>query len=221
MKNAISWFQIPVSDFERAVKFYNTIFATELTLTEGLGSKVAVFPYDGSPDAVGGALYKGPDFEPSDKGTLVLLNAGENHASILGRVEKAGGKISLPTIDSEFGFIAHFIDTEGNKVALHSKKIAQKPVSQPDIKNRTQVTLVLDQENLPPTYQDLLQQERELVGKLKAEGAIVHVFLKPGGTGAFLIFTEADVEKVKALIATFPLFKFLKSVEYQSLMQNF
>ena len=223
MKNAISWFQIPVIDFDRAVKFYNTIFATELTLTEGLGNKVAMFPYERSPDTVGGALYKGPGFEPSDKGTLVLLNAGDDLAPVLERVEEAGGKITLPKtqISSEFGYIAHFIDTEGNKVALHSKGFAQNTISQADSKNRIEVILILDQENLPPNHQDLLQQERELVGKLRADGTIVHVFLKQDRTGAILIFKEADVEKVKAIMETFPLFKFKKSIGYQSLTENF
>jgi predicted enzyme related to lactoylglutathione lyase len=123
MKNAISWFQIPVTDFERAVKFYNNILSTEFTQTQAMGAKVALFPMDPQNDAIGGALYQGTGFVPSVNGTTVLLNAGDDLSVVLSKVEPAGGKIHLPktAIGNGNGFIAHFIDSEGNRVGLHSK----------------------------------------------------------------------------------------------------
>ena len=72
---------------------------------------------------VGGGLAQGEGFEPSDKGTIVYLNGGEDLSVSLRKVEQAGGKIIMPkTTIGGNGFMAHFIDTEGNRVALHSMK---------------------------------------------------------------------------------------------------
>ena len=73
------------------------------------------------PEGIGGGIVQGPGFEPSDKGSLIYLNGGDDLSGPLSRVEAAGGKIVLPkTSIGPNGFMAHFIDTEGNKVALHS-----------------------------------------------------------------------------------------------------
>src|SRR6476619_3663038 len=124
MKNAISWFQIPVTNFERAVKFYSTILSAELTQAEAMGHKIAIFPHDDKSGAVGGALYCGNDFIPNMNGVVVLLNAGSDLSAVLSKIEKAGGKILLPKTPINKGndFIAHFQDTEGNRIGLHSRK---------------------------------------------------------------------------------------------------
>ena len=72
-------------------------------------------------NGIGGGIVQGNGFEPSSKGALVYLNGGDDLSGPLSRVEAAGGKIVLPkTSIGPNGFMAHFIDTEGNKVALHS-----------------------------------------------------------------------------------------------------
>ena len=72
---------------------------------------------------VGGAVVSGEGYEPSDKGSIVYLNGGEDLAGPLEKVEAAGGKVVIPkTSIGENGFFAHFIDTEGNRVAFHSMK---------------------------------------------------------------------------------------------------
>jgi len=123
MKNVISWFQIPVANFERAVKFYNTILSVELLESQAMGAKVALFPHDMKNGAVGGALYQGASFTPSGEGTVVMLNAGEDLSGVLSRIEQVGGSITMPKtpINNNNGFIAYFIDSEGNRVGLHSK----------------------------------------------------------------------------------------------------
>ncbi len=122
MKNAINWFEIPVTDFTRAKKFYETILGAEIMEIPFPEGKYGMFPSD-MQSGVGGGLAQGEGFVPSDKGTIVYLNGGEDLSSSLNKVESAGGKIVLPkTSIGENGFMAHFIDTEGNRIALHSMK---------------------------------------------------------------------------------------------------
>ncbi len=123
MKNAINWFEIPVKNFERAQKFYETVLGAKTQVMEAMGMKSAFFPADLQNGGIGGCIIQGNGYEPSQNGTLVYLNGGEDLGTSLSRVEKAGGKILLPkTAIGPNGFMAHFTDTEGNKVALHSMK---------------------------------------------------------------------------------------------------
>ncbi|MBS1537473.1 MAG: VOC family protein [Bacteroidetes bacterium] len=121
MKNALNWFEIPVADFDRAVKFYGAILETQLYCSEMNGSKMAFFPQEDK--GVGGALIFGDGYTPSSDGAVVYLNAGDDLSDILSRVEPNGGKILIPKmqITAEIGSIAVFLDTEGGKVALHSQ----------------------------------------------------------------------------------------------------
>lgn len=123
MKNAINWFEIPAKDFERAKSFYEVIFDAKLeTMSmEEMGMTMAFFPADWE-NGVGGGIAFGPGYEPSDKGTIVYLNVGDDLSTSLAKVESAGGKIILPkTSLGPNGFMAQFIDTEGNRVAFHSR----------------------------------------------------------------------------------------------------
>lgn len=120
MKNSINWFEIPVSDFERAKKFYGTLFNAEIAEMPHPEFKYGILPGD-MENGVSGGIVQGAGFEPSDKGSLVYLNGGDDLSVPLSRVEAAGGKIVLPkTSIGQNGFMAHFIDSEGNKIALHS-----------------------------------------------------------------------------------------------------
>lgn len=120
MINAINWFEIPVTDFERAKKFYETLFGEEVMEMPFPGGRYGMLPCD-MENGVGGGIAQGDGFEPSDKGTIVYLNGGEDLSVPLSRIEKAGGKIVMPkTSIGQNGFMAQFIDTEGNRVALHS-----------------------------------------------------------------------------------------------------
>ncbi len=122
MTNAINWFEIPVKNYERAKKFYSTILDSvitdyEMPQCEGYG----VFSYNTESNCVGGAIIKAEGYIPSTEGSLLYLNGSDDLSVALEKVEPAGGKIILPKTDiAENGFIAHFLDTEGNKIALHS-----------------------------------------------------------------------------------------------------
>ena len=123
MTNAINWFEIPVTNFDKAKKFYETIFGIEMHLMEAMGMKSTFFPAELETGGIGGCIIQGEEYEPSSKGSLVYLNGGDDLGVPLSKIEAAGGKIILPkTAIGPNGFMAHFTDTEGNKVGLHSMK---------------------------------------------------------------------------------------------------
>ncbi len=121
IKNAVNWFEIPVKDFSRAKKFYETVLKIEMHVCPE--RQWGFFPFDMPNGGIGGTIVKNSKYEPSKTGSLIYLNGGEDLSEPLSRVEEEGGSIILPktSIDPN-GFIAHFIDTEGNKVGLHSLK---------------------------------------------------------------------------------------------------
>lgn len=122
MKNAINWFEIPVKNFDKAKNFYETILGANMQPMEMMGMKSAFFPAD-LQNGIGGCITQADGYEPSTKGSLVYLNGGDDLSVPLSKVEAAGGKILMPkTAIGPNGFMAHFTDTEGNKVALHSMK---------------------------------------------------------------------------------------------------
>ncbi|MFV8327867.1 VOC family protein [Flavobacterium sp. ZS1P14] len=122
MKNAINWFEIPVQNLSRAQAFYETVLGAKMQPMEAMGMKSAFFPAD-MEHGIGGSLVESKEYQPADKGTLVYLNGGDDLSIPLAKVEAAGGKVVLPkTSIGPNGFMAHFTDTEGNKVAFHSMK---------------------------------------------------------------------------------------------------
>jgi predicted enzyme related to lactoylglutathione lyase len=122
MKNAITWFDIPTLDFERALKFYRDILGSPLRVDDYLGQKLAYFPMDPKGD-VGGDLVPPSKFnKPSKVGTRVYLSV-ESVDDVLARVVKAGGKIAQAKYSiGKPGYIAVIEDSEGNVVGLNSLK---------------------------------------------------------------------------------------------------
>lgn len=125
MANTINWFEIPVTDFDRAYKFYSELMNSDspLPVHEMGGVKMGFLPM-GEKGEVGGGFCLGEGYVPSPNGILIYINGGEDLSAHLARVEPAGGKIVLPKtkINDEIGFEARFIDSEGNKIGLHSPK---------------------------------------------------------------------------------------------------
>jgi predicted enzyme related to lactoylglutathione lyase len=119
-KDAIRWFEIPALDIHRAVKFYNVVLGYSMAPFDMHNCTMAMFPCEPG-QGVGGAVTKQADFQPSQQGTLVYLECGDDLALALAKVEPAGGKVLMPkTAIGQHGYIALFLDTEGNKVGLHS-----------------------------------------------------------------------------------------------------
>jgi predicted enzyme related to lactoylglutathione lyase len=124
MKNAISWFEIPTTDLDRAQRFYETIFQISLFPLDVANIRMRMFPIEDPSTGIGGALVHADGFySPSDSmGPLVYLNANPDVQLILDRIPDAGGKVAVPKtlISPEYGHMAVFIDSEGNRIALHS-----------------------------------------------------------------------------------------------------
>jgi len=123
MSNALNWFEIPVTDLARAKRFYGSVLRAELREESMSGRKMAIFPYDRK-EGVGGALLEDPALVPGAQGVVVYLNAGDDLDGAISRIEPAGGKVLLgkTLISEDVGSIAQFLDTEGNRVALHSPR---------------------------------------------------------------------------------------------------
>lgn len=123
MKNAVNWFEIPVKDYSRAKQFYATIMGSEIVdhhMPEK-NMKYGVFAHDEDNNGVGGAIVEAEGHHPTADGTTIYLNGGNDLSVALDKVETSGGKIVMPKTDiGQNGFIAQFLDTEGNRVALHS-----------------------------------------------------------------------------------------------------
>jgi len=123
-ENALNWFEIPANDVNRAQKFYETILDTKMApLQEMMGMKMVSFPQDMGNGKASGALVQSPQHKPSMDGAVIYLNANPDMQPVLDRIEGAGGKVLMPktAISPEIGAMAFFVDSEGNKVALHSQ----------------------------------------------------------------------------------------------------
>jgi uncharacterized protein len=123
LDNSINWIEIPVVDFDRAKKFYSAIYDYEMPETMVGPTRMGFLLYEQKEGRVGGAICKGQGYLPSQQGSLAYLNGGKDLQVVLNRIEKAGGKILVPKtfIGDSIGYFAQFIDSEGNRVALHSR----------------------------------------------------------------------------------------------------
>jgi uncharacterized protein len=124
LDNAISWFEIPTTDIDRAQKFYETIMDIKMIPMDMPNMKMRAFPLKDPMNGVGGTLVDSGGFHtPSaSDGVLIYLNGNPDCQIILDRVEAAGGKIVVPktTITPEYGDMAVILDTEGNRIAFHN-----------------------------------------------------------------------------------------------------
>ena len=116
--SAIHWFEIPASDFARAIRFYEMVFGITLR-HESAWPDLAIFPFDRP--GITGAIANLPNLKPNSDGVIIYLNCNGKFDAVLDRVEAAGGaivekKAQLPNI----GWVAQIQDTEGNRIGLHA-----------------------------------------------------------------------------------------------------
>jgi hypothetical protein len=125
-KNVVGWFEIPVTDMDRAVKFYETVLDVNLSRKNFGTLEMALFPGDSYGMGTSGSLLLNEKYyKPSQDGILIYFTAQSGDLSNeLSKVEKSGGRIIIPRtqISEDFGYMAVFIDPEGNRIALHSQK---------------------------------------------------------------------------------------------------
>lgn len=122
MNNLISIVEISVNDFARAVKFYQTVLDISIEEMEMDGNQMGILPNEEG--TVNVVLIKGNDYKPTTDGVVLYLNAGKDLQPMLDKVAQNGGQVIVPKtkISPEMGYFALFIDTEGNKLGLHSAK---------------------------------------------------------------------------------------------------
>jgi len=125
--NILTWFEIPVTDIDRAKKFYETILDIEMVKRTDGNNEAVFFPFNpnviqATSGRVTGVLSKTEGNNPSRHGTVVYINASPNIQMVLDKVEQAGGKVIMPRTQIPPGFIAIIIDSEGNKVGLHAEQ---------------------------------------------------------------------------------------------------
>ncbi len=120
MHTYISIFEIPATEISRAIDFYQTILDIKIEKIDMPDMQIGVLPYEGQ--MVTGVIIKADGYKPSSDGVTIYLNGGDNLQVILDKVEKYGGKITIPkTLHAdESGYFAIFLDSEGNKIGLHS-----------------------------------------------------------------------------------------------------
>lgn len=124
MSNAINWFEIPATDFKRAKEFYANVLDAHIQDSPNPNLQYAFLPADPQKGEVGGAIACGEGYEVGTSGSIVYLNGGNDLAPALSRVESAGGQVLLPktSLGEGMGFMALFIDSEGNKIGFHSMR---------------------------------------------------------------------------------------------------
>lgn len=122
MQNVGSYFEIPVDDLERAMKFYSYVLGCEFSKDVIHGNEMAFFPFDNKAQGITGALAKGEIYRPSVSGTLIYLATADIEQA-LKRVTEKGGETLFPKTEvPNYGWVAEFKDSEGNRTALFQKK---------------------------------------------------------------------------------------------------
>jgi len=121
--NNLNWFEIPAADISRAKNFYEKMFSIKMEEQEMMGMKMAFFPAEPGNGKANGGLVQSESHKPSMEGSVIYLNANPDLAHALSKVEAAGGKVLMPKtkISDEIGHMAYFVDSEGNRMALHSQ----------------------------------------------------------------------------------------------------
>jgi len=124
-RNVVGWFEIPVADMERAIKFYESVFDFKIQ-RENLGKlDMAWFPFADVPGAPGSLVYNKNFYKPSADGVLIYFTSqsGDLNNELI-KVEPAGGKVLMQKklIAEDIGYMALFTDSEGNRIALHSRE---------------------------------------------------------------------------------------------------
>ena len=119
MSNQIVWFDIPVTNLNRAIQFYSRVLGVEVAKNEFSGNAIGVFPHEGN--EVGGCLFFKEGETPSDHGPLLYFNAQDRLDQAIAEVEPNGGRILQPKHEiGPYGWRAVVVDSEGNRIALHT-----------------------------------------------------------------------------------------------------
>lgn len=119
MRNPVVYFEIPVTDMQRAKQFYSSVFTWSFQEETIDNNEMALFPFVDSLSGITGALAKGDSYVPSQQGVVVYFHTESIQETLRLVVEHGGSEFYPKTSVGELGFVAECIDTEGNRIALH------------------------------------------------------------------------------------------------------
>ncbi len=120
--NTVKWFEVPATDLKRAQKFYETVLEYKMKFQDNGYSQMVFFPYETEEQGGAGAIVKSPDHNPGALGVVLQFEI-EDVSKALSQTEKNGGKIiKAKTSAGQYGFVAWILDSEGNKIKIHSMK---------------------------------------------------------------------------------------------------
>ena len=119
--NPVVYFEIPVKDIDRAIKFYSKVFNFDFDKETIDNNEMALFPFADEKSGISGALAKGEIYKPTKDGVVIYFKT-ENIDETLKLVTSNGGQILYPKTDNGIGLVAEFEDIEGNRIALYQSK---------------------------------------------------------------------------------------------------
>jgi predicted enzyme related to lactoylglutathione lyase len=119
--NPVVYFEIPVNDIDRAIKFYSLVFNFDFDKENIDNNEMALFPFVDENSGISGALAKGEIYNPTKDGVVIYFKT-ENIDETLKLATSNGGQILYPKTDNGIGLVAEFEDTEGNRIALYQPK---------------------------------------------------------------------------------------------------
>jgi len=119
MANTIVWADIPVTDMDRARKFYAAVLEADIPLMDGANGDVALLP--GEMGTVSADLARGENQKPSTDGCTIYLDTKGDPEGMMERAVAAGGKVLMPvtSMGDMVGSIGFFQDSEGNRIGVH------------------------------------------------------------------------------------------------------
>ncbi|TRX60886.1 VOC family protein [Fulvivirga sp. M361] len=117
--NPVVYFEIPVTDVDRAIRFYSSVFNVKFEKDSIDHNEMALFPFSDDSFGISGALAKGEIYRPTKDGVVIYFRT-ENIDETLKLATENGGQVLYPkTSNGDLGFVAEFEDSEGNRIALH------------------------------------------------------------------------------------------------------
>lgn len=119
--NQVGWFEIPTADLQRATDFYQNVFDVTLEQHDMGPLKMAWFPVKENAMGAPGSLVKADEYTPSTDGTLVYFSVTDIEGACKKAANNGGSVLREKMSISEYGFIGLLLDTEGNRIGLHSR----------------------------------------------------------------------------------------------------